>query len=279
MNSPNLWQRGHSWLNGVLLQGRNYFAFTRGGYCEAPTDVTQFQQWLKSLPSPHRQELQALHERIDFADWFRHFNLETIKLNYTTWQILDAMLADYPLAKRRDCHAIDAGCQSFRRLPAMHKCLAPTCDFLHFKGIELDAFPLLDNFHSRYDVARYYCQHHPGSRYIAADFFLWSGQTNVDIAFCFYPFVSMEPSLAWGIPAQFGNAEKWVSTLQRCLVKDGVTLVVHQGDWEEKLFYSAIQKNKSFDRINQKTLHLLPELYPYPVHVSLYRKTESDHRG
>jgi hypothetical protein len=91
--------------------------------------------------------------------------------------------------------------------------------------------------------------------------------------FCFYPFVSVEPALAWGLPAHFASAEKWIESFQRNLEVGGTLLLVHQGEWEEKDFDRAREKLHSTLQLTERKILECPFFKTaHPMCASVYIK-------
>jgi hypothetical protein len=139
--------------------------------------------------------------------------------------------------------------------------------------MELDPYPVLSGFHSRADKAEYYLSLPGGHRtddYLAGDFFLRNSQP-ADLILSFYPFVSPDPALAWGIPAEFGDAKKWVDAYVQNLQKGGLVLAVHQGSWEEEEFDRA-RKDAPLEIIWRSRVDCPFYPLPHPACASVYRR-------
>jgi hypothetical protein len=177
------------------------------------------------------------------------------------------------LLPQGNIHIIEPGCQDFSRLPAIrafckHHGRLPTVE-----GLELDPFPLLSGFHSRADKAEYYLSLPGGQRtdtYNAGDFFL-RDKKPADVILSFYPFVSPDPALAWGIPAEFGDAKKWAEAYVQNLQRGGLVLVVHQGSWEEEEFDRS-RKHAPLEIIWRSRVDCPFYPLPHPACASVYRR-------
>jgi hypothetical protein len=209
--------------NRLFWKLREKIRFRRSGYAESAPDFYTLQ--------PEARQLAAAYN-LPAA-----LSPEVIEKNCATLFILEKMLGDLPLPSGR-ISALEVGCQDFARLPALQAYLAKRKIMAEITGIEVDAFPLLDNLHSRADKAAYYIGVTKGSaKFVPADFFRWSQAAH--LTFSFYPFVSANPALAWGLPKEFGDPKPWVNSFVRNLQPGGLLLIVHQGPWEEEDFDEA----------------------------------------
>lgn len=264
----NPWEKLRSRLNGIFLTSRQGLAFSRAGYREMTTEAA-VALWKGHLDPLAQRAVADIEREFATAAWREFANLESYRKNLATLWILQTMFSGTGPVNVRV--AIDAGTQDFARAPALTAFLRRTSPFARLTGIELDAYPPLMNGHSRFDIARHFCQHVEGARYVAGNFFEWKDPA--DFASCFYPFVSPHPALAWGLPKHFGDARAWAETLVRVLRPGAFALVVHQGDWEEAEFDEA---RAAFARelALQKREELRCPFYParFTAQVSLYKR-------
>lgn len=267
----------HSKSNELFFQIRNRLRFSRRGYSESLlTEPDAF-----STLSAEEKALLSL-----IRNMAPHLSEAVLKKNlYTLWllkSVFPAQLLSQLKSTEKPIHIVEPGCQDFNRLPALHS-FFPSAQIT---GIELDAYPILHDLHSRADKARYYISLTQGSHtFEAADFFQW--QQVYDLALCFYPFVSPSPALAWGLPARYGNAANWLHALTRSVRSQGYIFLVHQGCWEEGAFDEVrlnLSQSAPFSPQAEPTSLVLEyrkqfscSFYPlpYPAYVSLYRKVGS----
>jgi hypothetical protein len=241
----------HSARNRVFWELRSRLKWSRSGYRESGAeDISGGDEALLSYKP--------------------YLSSATYRKNEWTLALLRRFLAPHLRAGVAPAEILEPGCQDFARLPAMHAFFR---DRVRITGLELDAYPVLHDFHSRADKANYYLKAVPSvHRYLAVDFFRW--QEPADLITCFYPFVSAHPALAWGLPARFGNPKPWVNAFARNLRPGGLLLVVHQGEWEEKDFDAArlLQPLRLLERGTFATKHYP---LPHPACVSVYRRGEA----
>jgi hypothetical protein len=246
-------------LNFFFWRVRSAIGFKRPGYREFLAEPPVFSDEAARINSkyamdPVRQKLSAF----------------TGARNLSTLWYLEKMLGDH--AWPDEIHLVEPGCQEFARLPAWRAFFSQQTSIGRITGIEIDPFPILQDLHSRWDRAQYYISlANDKTTYEAADFFKWNGKANV--IFCFYPFVSVNPALAWGLPAKFASAEKWIESFERVLEPEGTLLVVHQGPWEEADFDEA-RKSLNSPLILKKRAVLECPFFKtaHPMCVSVYTK-------
>lgn len=199
-------------------------------------------------------------ERLAPRHW--HRNLATL------WY-MEQMLDRVELQK--SITVLEPGCQNFSRLPALRGYFQNRGVVAAITGIELDAYVPLKGFYSLWDHAHYYLSlEKDDSRFVAEDFFKW--QSPADVIVCFYPFVSAEPALAWGLPAEVAGAKKWINAFTKNLKPGGYVFVVHQGDWEEADFDEA-RKGAPLTLLHRQVLQCPFFSTQHPAHGSLYQKS------
>lgn len=254
----SVWQRGRSVSNGFWLKIRSLLRYSRRGYSEATRVTPVF--------SPASQEINDRYQFSDIGKRLapRHWHRNLATLWYME-QMLDGLRWTKPM------RVLEPGTQDFSRLPAFRSYFKKHAPESTFIGIELDAYVPLRDFYSLWDHAQYYISLDSGkAEIIATDFFQY--QDCADLILCFYPFVSCEPALAWGIPAEYASARKWVESFVRNLKSNGYVLVIHQGEWEEKDFDGA-RKGTSLELMRRRQLECPFFSMKFPVRASLYKKS------
>ncbi len=253
MEDLSLREKWTSQRNQLFWQLRSKLRFQRPGYAEksgdyaVPIMAAKFAKQLR--PFADKLAPRALEKNLHTL-WM----LETMGVKPTVLQILEP------------------GCQDFSRLPA----LATFFSQAEITGLEIDPYPILSDLHSRADKAAYYQSLLPArtAHYQAGDFFHWQG--GYDLLLCFYPFVSLYPALAWGLPARYGSAASWIESILRTLKVGGEALLVHQGPWEEESFDEARAALEPPLRLLRREVLTCPfYAHPYPVCASLYRREAS----
>jgi hypothetical protein len=253
--------------NEIFLKMRSRMRFARRGYREIGTE------------SGTGLEEDTILERniiAAFAFKQRRMVLSPLqwKRNLATLWLLNCFTKWSEVSMVKGSPLLEVGCQDFSRLPALKHffqnlgCSAPV------HGLELDPFPVLSDLHSRWDRAQYYISLMKSDgknpdQYFAGDFFTWEKKTWGLL--CFFPFVTPGPALSWGLPQRFGQVEKWLKSIDRCLENHGFLFVVHQGDEEEKIFDEARHELAPFLKLLERKQLSCPFWLPKkPSCASLY---------
>ena len=103
-------------------------------------------------------------------------------------------------------------------------------------GLEIDAFRVYADLHTRQDYALYYTQGLENCRYLPKD--LMKHHEKYDYITWFYPFVTEVPILAWGLPLRLLTPLKMLKHAVSLLNPGGTMLIVNQNEREY-----AIQEN------------------------------------
>ncbi len=255
MRPPGLGETLHSAKNRILWNLRSRLRFRRDGYKETGIEGLSL--------SSAELELESSYQ---FASYRDYLSAQNYRKNLWTLWVLQRTLAPHLRGHGGMAEILEPGCQDFSRLPALRSFFRKQEISGRITGLELDPFPVLHDFHSRWDKAKYYLNLEKSEdRYFDADFFRW--RESADLICCFYPFVSTHPALAWGIPAAFGNPVPWLEGFTRNLKSGGLLLVVHQGEWEEEDFDAARGKYPQREELESGFYPL-----PYPACVSVYRR-------
>jgi len=262
MNGNSLAENLHSAKNRFFWHLRSRLRFSRVGYKE---------EGISGLsPSDLEKKLECTYELDFYANYLAN---ATYRKNLWTLFVLERMLAPHLHKNYFPLEVLEPGAQDFSRLPALRSFFRKRGSRPRFTGIEIDPFPVLHDFHSRWDKAKYYLNFEKSAdRYLAADFFEW--QEPADLICCFYPFVSVHPALAWGLPARYGNGEPWIDGFVRNLRPGGLLLTVHQGEWEEEDFDRA-RVGKPLRLLQREVFEIPFYPLPHPACASVYLREES----
>jgi len=119
-----------------------------------------------------------------------------------------------------------------------HPMDAPRNDdrIIYIDGIELDAFRVYSDLHTRWDYAQFYIKNLQNTRYIAKDFLCHNGK--YDYIIWFFPFVTEFPLQEWGLPLSKFKPAEMLKHAYDSLNPGGKILIVNQ---DEKEY--AIQEN------------------------------------
>ena len=258
MQQLSISERWHSKRNQVFHWLRNIVQFRRKGYGENFDNSSPLDE--SFIAAGYLTQLKEIREQL---------SPQIYRKNLSTLFTLEGIFADLDLGHEKLQDVLEVGAHDFSRLPALRIFFRA-----RITGLEIDPFPILHDLHSRFDRAEYYqkvlkkiCA--LAHSYLAGDFF--THQSSYDLVLCFYPFVSPHPSLAWGLSAELGSAQKWRTSLERCVKPGGLVLLVHQGEWEQETF-DEVRDAETLQLLARKVIQPPFESFPYPPHVSLYRR-------
>jgi len=256
----------HSKRNRFFWKLRSALGFRRAGYKETGDSSI-----------PLSDEEKRLERKYGMVFLKPRLLPEIYRKNLATLWIMEKTLPS-ELLPRHAFELLEPGCQDFSRLPAIRAFFKRHGIDPVITGLELDPYPVLSGFHSRADKAGYYLML-PGSKsdddYLAGDFFQLN--RSVDLILSFYPFVSPDPALAWGIPAEYGDGKKWTDAYVRNLQPGGIVLTVHQGPWEEEEFDRA-RKGSPLEILWRSRVDCPFYPLPHPACASVYRKVGQPRR-
>lgn len=114
-------------------------------------------------------------------------------------------------------------------------------------GIEIDAFRLYSDFHTRYDYAQYYIKNLENTRYIAEDFL--KHNENYDFIVWFFPFVTEFPLQEWGLPLSRFKPLEMLQHAYDSLNSGGKIFIINQDENEYTIQENLIKKlNLSYEK-------------------------------
>lgn len=113
---------------------------------------------------------------------------------------------------------------------------------INLKGVEIDAFRLYSNFHSRYDYAQYHIKNLDDTGYLAID--LLKHNDKYDFITWFFPFLTELPLLEWGLPLSSFKPAEMLLHSYKLLKPEGVMLIVNQDEKEYKIQQKLCQDLK-----------------------------------
>lgn len=115
-------------------------------------------------------------------------------------------------------------------------------------GIEIDAYRLYTDFYSRRDYALHYIKNLINCKYIADDVMQHNKQ--YDFITWFFPFVTPEPLLNWGLPLKLYRPDKMLKHVFSLLKPDGKLIILNQGK-EEYLKQEELLKKLNIPYLKQ----------------------------
>jgi hypothetical protein len=131
---------------------------------------------------------------------------------------------------------LDAGCSDWFYAPALHGLLrrwrASAPRALTFEGIELDAYRLYDDMHSRHDWASAYIEGLEGVTYRAMDVRRYDRP--VELALMLYPFLFPSDHRRWGLPRRLLRPGDVLAHVAGCVRDGGWLVIANQGEAERE---------------------------------------------
>lgn len=169
-----------------------------------------------------RYDLGALHARSSRAVY---------RANLYVLDLLDRY-ADGALGDVSTLRALDIGSQDFRYAFALERWLrhagAEDPRAVALDGVEVDGYRVYDTLYSRADVAEAHCRAtgNPEVRYVVGDV-LEHADVDLDVVFCWYPFVLRYALVRWGLPLSHFAPERIFEHAARMLRPGGMLVVVN----------------------------------------------------
>jgi hypothetical protein len=206
-------------LNHFLLKMRNRLRWTRHHYIEKPIGT------LTNIAPEIQARIESLKKsyNVSYESEFDRFN--TLE-NYLYLGLLDGACKrlNFPFLQAQTI--VDVGSRSFYYARVLSDLFKPR----KLTGIELDAFPLYRNLHTRYSYAQSYVKDLPGTSYLAADFLAYNEAC--DGMTMFYPFVTEYPLLAWDLPLTHFQPQQIFNHAFKLLPSGGWLFMVNHGEDE-----------------------------------------------
>ena len=190
--------------------------WSRGEWRETPCGE------LRGIDAPLRARCAALAARYGVA-FERSLSQPTALDNYAYLDLLERAFRAPGVAVPQRMRVQDAGSASFRYAAALDAFFRPVA----LTGVEVEGHRLFRDGHSRIDHARGYVAPFPHARYVVADYARFD--ECADVITMFYPFVTVEPLLAWRLPLKVFAPEAWFARAARNLAGDGLLVVVSHG--------------------------------------------------
>ena len=107
-------------------------------------------------------------------------------------------------------------------------------------GIEIDAFRVYLDFHTRWDYAQFYIKNLSNSRYLAKDFL--KHYEKYDYIIWFFPFVTEFPLQEWGLPLSTFKPLEMLQHAYDSLNDGGKILIVNQDEKEYSIQEDLLKK-------------------------------------
>lgn len=221
-------QRLRSLRNHLSLHLSNRIRYSRGDFLERPCG---------SLPVLE----EAMQARIDSlrttygVSFEAQMTQETSLNNYAYLDLLDR--AWHASGDRPPDSAVmtDVGCASFWYAATLQAFFRPR----RLTGYEVEAYRRYASGYTRKDYARGYARIWPQTTFKGDDY----RQVNelADLITCWFPFVSPDPIIAWGLPLNLLKPLELFSSISRNLTPDGGFLMINHGPEEARMAVELCQ--------------------------------------
>lgn len=264
-NTLNILLKTESATNGFFFALREFFKLGRRHYQEKPC----FEE-LKTADV----DLKRVRELSQtYAVLFEaQLNLANALENYHLLDLLDRVRQRYTWPLENGKTVVDVGAKNFYYAATLRHFFKPH----KLTGIELDAYKLYHDFHTRWSYAQFYIQDFPETDFVPGDFLKY--RERADVITLFLPFVLKYPLVKWTLPGRFFVPQKIFDHAFAVLNPGGRLLMTNQGDEE----YVVARKHAlaSGFRLVGHFVHKHPlVLRPIPTQVSLWEKPVEEGRG
>jgi hypothetical protein len=233
-NGPDWLEQLSSTLNGLNFWLRRQVRWRHPAFHEPGCQASKRQLFAQRPDGPLFAEREAaLLARYPLDDLLPRVSpiryLETL----TYLEHLDRLVGSMPWPEADSDGRfawLDVGAKNWLYVEALTRFARQRCDTFELVGIELDAYRVYEDLHSRYDYARHFIQAIPEARYEVAD--VCTHWRRYQVITHFLPFVLSDPLLAWGLPLQEFKPVEILRHLLEILEPDGYLLIVNQGEAE-----------------------------------------------
>lgn len=204
--------------------------------------------WLRSRLKIHRGEVKLRFEKKVFitenvikkeemlrkiyglTPWYQSFSQTDYRLLLYRIELLEKALEEKKLPNV--IRAADVGSTNFYYAASLHQFYQKHSKLQRLEGIEVDAYRVYDNFHSRIDYAKAYIKGLDCVNYLPMDFINYTNKVN--IITMFLPFVFEEPLLKWGLPLSKYQPLAYMKHAYECLERGGIWIITNQGKEEQE---------------------------------------------
>ena len=252
-----------SLLNTVFFYLRRRLKLTRRHYQETPC------RYLCDITEKQRKRIEIINKKYA-ADFEMHLDLINALENYHILDLLDQMEQRIKTPLPQKARLVDIGSKNFYYARCLQMFFKPD----QLAGIELDAYKMYQNFHTRLSYAQHYILNLPQTQYLAMDFLDFRGST--DIITLFLPFVVEYPLVKWTLPLSRFTPQQIFNHTFSILTEGGYLIMTNQGE-EEFILARNHAQNSGF-----KLIQAFPLTQPLierdiPVFVSVWQKGKPLH--
>lgn len=208
-------QRLEALANRLFFALRSRLRWQRPGYRESGASL------------PDDALTRALLERYHPA-YAGRFGQQTLQENLIWLELLDGIRDRLHWRPEGPFQALDVGCKNFYYAPTLLAFWQSFGQPLSLTGLELDAYRVYRDRHSRADYAAWYAK--DLATFVAGD--ALDHHARYHAISLFYPFVLPGPLVKWGLPLNQYRPQKLLAHVWSLLEPGGCLLVVNQGHGE-----------------------------------------------
>jgi hypothetical protein len=180
---------------------------------------------------------EKLRNTYELGKWYQTFGQIDYQLLLYRLELMEKAIGEDALPNL--VHAVDVGSTNFYYAAALHQYYQKKSKLEKLEGLEVDAYRVYDNFHSRFDYAKAYTKGLEKATYIPIDFLDY--QEKMNVITMFLPFVFEEPLLIWGLPLKKYQPLSFMKHAYELLEEGGIWIVTNQGKEEQKKQHELLE--------------------------------------
>lgn len=247
--TPVSWHRSllrSAWdtANRVFFNLRCRLQWQRRGYREIPESKEDL---FGNLPAPLAKRAATLATELRARYQLASLYAAASRLNYLEnlflLDLFDQAWSEAALTLPAAPRILDVGAKNWYYVRAVYQFFQYQGQreprSIHLTGIELDAYRVYADWHSRYDYAVAYMQGLPDCRYLVGDFL--DHREQYDVVLLLFPFLLERTLLQWGLPLTHFQPLKFLQHALDLLTPAGILCIVNQGEQEASAQLDLIQ--------------------------------------
>lgn len=213
----------HSAFNRIFFEIRRRMRWGRRNYTENAVGK------LSALTPEQSRRIDELKKKYDVCFESRLNEPHALE-NYHMLDLLDECSQKFSWVVKPGQKLVDVGSKNFCYLFAQQAFFKPS----YLTGLEIDAFPLYHDLHTRYSYAKHFVSHFKNADYFDIDFLDYAKDAHGLLMF--YPFVVCEPLVAWFLPLSEFKPQAFFNHAMEVLNKSGWLFMVN---WDEEEYQEA----------------------------------------
>jgi hypothetical protein len=210
-----------SFINWPLFALRRHLNFSRSNYSERPVLT------LTNLSINQKDHIAFLKKEYN-VNFESHLNEIHSLESYHLLHLLHTTIQKLSWQPHKAQNLVDVGSKNFFYANALYSFFKPN----RLTGIEIDAFRLYPNLHTRFSSAQYYIKNTPNTFYMVSDFIQYNEQAMGILLQ--YPYVTKAPLILADLPVSLFKPDALFKHARHLLVENGWLLMINQGieEWE-----------------------------------------------